>query len=110
MPPWAASCINMASPSWRAPTTITAISQGQRIWPKRHQRYRRGNGAPGVSDKPHASQRAARGQQAPFGGREDILGVDASDNRHLIFLATSDDTPAGLPVNPPLGLRCESRR
>src|SRR5665647_3896853 len=27
MPPWAASCIRMASPSWRAPTTITAISQ-----------------------------------------------------------------------------------
>src|ERR1700722_13488909 len=27
MPPWAASCIRMASPSWRAPTIMTAISQ-----------------------------------------------------------------------------------
>ena len=31
----------------------------QGIWPERNQRDRSNNGAPGVSDEPHAAQRAA---------------------------------------------------
>ena len=81
-PPCAASCIRIARPNWRAPTTMTAISQVSGLGHSVTSAIAAAMRAPGVHDQPQAAPRAARRQPAPFLRRKDGLGIDAGHDRH----------------------------